>query len=102
LAIKLHGDAISERETDTGKVRLLPFDGVAPGRYLDLFKVRPDSRKSNGFMVKVPPKEAKPRLEKSMQAFPQLEGLVVKSLVGHKLITVEESSNGQSEPAPAA
>ena len=102
LAIKLHGDAISERETDTEKVRLLPFDGVAPGRYLDLFKVRPDTRKKNGVMIKVAPKDAMPRLEKSMQAFPELEGLVVESLVRHKLINFEEAIDGQYDPAPAA
>ncbi len=102
LAVKLHGDAISERETDTGKVRLLPFDGVAPGRYLDLFKVRTDSRKSNGVMNKVAPKDAKPRLEKSMQAFPELEGLVVQSLARHRLINVEEANHGQDDTAPAA
>lgn len=102
LAIKLHGDAISERETDMQKVRLLPFDGVAPGRYLDLFKVRPDTRKSNGVMIKISPKEAMPRLEKSMQAFPQLEGLVVRSLARHTLITVEEARDEQNNTAPAA
>ncbi len=102
LAIKLHGDSISERETDTEKVRLLPFDGVAPGRYLDLFKVRPDTRKKNGVMIKVAPKDAMPRLEKSMQAFPELEGLVVESLVRHKLINFEEAIDGQYDPAPAA
>lgn len=95
LATKLHGDAISERETDSDKVRLLPFDGAAPGRYLDLFKIRPDTRKKNGVMVKVTPKEASPRLEKSIQAFPELEGLVVESLVRHKLINLEEASDGQ-------
>ena len=102
LAIKLHGDAISERETDAQKVRLLPFDGVAPGRYLDLFKVRPDTRKHNGVMIKISPKEAMPRLEKSMQAFPELEGLVVQSLARHNLITVEEARDGQNDTAPAA
>lgn len=102
LAIKLHGDAISERETDTAKVRLLPFDGVAPGRYLDLFKVRPDTRKLNGLMIKISPKDAMPRLEKSMQAFPELESLVVQSLARHNLITVEEASDGKTDTAPAA
>lgn len=102
LAIKLHGDAISERETDAEKVRLLPFDGVAPGRYLDLFKVRPDTRKANGLMIKISPKEAMPRLEKSMQAFPELEGLVVQSLARHQLITVEETNDGPGDAAPAA
>jgi deoxycytidylate deaminase len=106
LAIKLHGDSISERETETEKVRLLPFDGVAPGRYLDLFKVLPDSRKQKGtgVMIKTAPKHAKPKLEKSMQAFPELEGLVVKSLARLKLIDVEEAKNGQGDatPPPAA
>jgi deoxycytidylate deaminase len=102
LAIKLHGDAISERETDREKVRLLPFDGVAPSRYLDLFKVRPDTRKKNGVMIKVSPKDAMPRLEKSMQAIPELEGLVVQSLARNKLITVEESEDGREDSPPAA
>jgi len=83
-------------------VRLLPFDGVAPGRYLDLFKVRPDTRKHNGVMIKISPKEAMPRLEKSMQAFPELEGLVVQSLARHNLITVEEARDGQNDTVPAA
>ena len=69
---------------------------------MDLFKVRPDTRKKNGVMIKVAPKEAMPRLEKSMQAFPELEGLVVESLVRHKLINFEEASDGNYDPAPAA
>lgn len=102
LAIKLHGDSISERETETEKVRLLPFDGVSPARYLDLFKVRPDSRKQGGVMIKIPPKSARPRLEKSMQAFPELEGLVVKSLARLKLINVEGADNGNQGAEPPA
>jgi deoxycytidylate deaminase len=102
LAIKLHGDSISERETETDKVRLLPFDGVSPARYLDLFKVRPDSRKKDGVMIRVPPKNARPRLEKSMQAFPELEGLVVKSLARLKLINVEGADNEENGAEPPA
>ena len=97
LAIKLHGDAISERETESDKVRILLFDGVAPSRYLDLFRMRPDSRKTNGKMTKISPKLAIPRAAKSMQAFTDLEGLVVQSLAKHKLITVEEVRDGQSD-----
>jgi hypothetical protein len=73
---------------------------------LDLFKVLPDSRKQKGtgVMIKTAPKHAKPKLEKSMQAFPELEGLVVKSLARLKLIDVEEAKNGQGDatPPPAA
>lgn len=102
LAIKLHKDAISERESETDKVRILAFDGVAPGRYLDLFKARPDSRKKGGVMVKVSPKDATPRLEKSMQAFPELESLVVKSLALQKLINVNEEGTDDGDGSPAA
>lgn len=102
LAIKLHGDAITEVETEPNKVKLLPFDGVAPGRYLDLFKMKPDSRKSKeGIMIKISANEASPKLEKSMQAFTQLEGLVVKSLVSQNLIAIEGNQNGQIDPTAA-
>lgn len=103
LAIRLHGDAISERETDSGKVRLLPFSGVAPSRYLDLFRVPTDSRKGKGgLMIKVAPKDASPRLEKSMEAFPALEGLVIESLARLKLIDVEDVDDGKGSVPPAA
>lgn len=102
LATKLHKDAISERESEKDKVRILAFDGVAPGRYLDLFKARPNSRKKDGVMIKVLPKDAIPRLEKSMQAFPELESLVVKSLASQKLINVNEEDTGDGESSPPA
>ncbi len=89
LAIKLHGDAISESETDYSKVRILPYDGVAPTKYLTLFRMMPDSRKRNGKMIKIHAKDATPRLEKSLEALPALEALVVKSLQSKNLITVK-------------
>jgi deoxycytidylate deaminase len=87
LAMKLHDDALTENESATNDVvRLLQYDGVAPSKYLALFRMRPDSRKVNGKMIKIVPKEAKPRLEKSLEALPALEGIVVKSLTSKKLI----------------
>lgn len=102
LAIKLHGDAISESETEKDKVRLLLFDGVAPGRYLDLFKVRPDSRKKDGMLIKVPLKASTPRLEKSMQAFHQLESMVIRSLTRQKLIAATEFQDEEGNNPEAA
>lgn len=103
LATKLHGDSISEKEADLNKVRLLPFDGIAPGRYLDLFRMKPDSRKNKGIMIRVDAKNSTPKLEKSLYAFTELEGLVVKSLIDHKLITVGEVKNEETETStPAA
>jgi deoxycytidylate deaminase len=86
LAVKLHGDAMTELEQDLDKVRLLPYDGVAPGRYLGLFRMKPDSRKLDGKVVRVAPDKASPRLEKSLEAFPTLEGLVIASLKDKGLV----------------
>jgi deoxycytidylate deaminase len=86
LAIKLHSDACSESETDKGKVRLLPYDGVAPNKYLKLFREIPGTRKADGKLVKVNPKESYPRFDNSLESLPALEALVVKSLEEKELL----------------
>jgi deoxycytidylate deaminase len=86
LATKLHGDAVTENEKDQEHVRFLPYDGVAPVRYLALFRMTPDSRKKDGRVIRVAPNVARPKLEKSLEALPALEGLVVKSLVSKRLV----------------
>lgn len=98
LAIRLHGDAISENESDTSKVRLLPYDGVAPNKYLTLFKAPLDSRKKNGKLIKISPQSSKPRSEKSLEALPNLESLVLKSLKERNLIEVEEGGSDEEVP----
>ncbi len=80
LATKLHSDSITEDENDAGKLRILPYDGVAPSRFLKLFRTLPDSRKSEGKMLKVDPKTAAPRFDKTLAALPELEAFVVKGL----------------------
>ncbi len=89
LATKLHGNSITEDESDATKVKILPYDGVAPTRYLRLFRVPRDSRKANGRMTKVDPKVAGPRFDKTLEALPTLEALVVKGLQEKKLVAVE-------------
>jgi deoxycytidylate deaminase len=86
LATKLHSDAITENESDRNKVRLLPYDGVAPARYLKLFRVPQDSRKKAGKMVRVDPRTATPRFDKTLAALPQLEALIVRGLAEKNLI----------------
>lgn len=86
LATKLHGDAITEVETDTLKVRILPFDGVAPSRYQRLFRVPKDSRKSDGKMDLPDAKNAQPQFDKTLEALPALEALVIKGLKEKNLI----------------
>jgi deoxycytidylate deaminase len=77
LATRLHQDAITENESDTTKVRILPFDGVAPSRFLKFFSAHPAGRKKDGKMII---REAEPVTQISLEAISTLEGLVVKGL----------------------
>ena len=88
LAIKLHGDAVTEQDKNEEKVRFLPYDGVAPVRFLSLFRMSPESRKNktDGKVIRISPAAARPKLEKSLEALPALEALVVKSLTSKKLV----------------
>lgn len=87
LAIRLHSDAITENESDKEKVRILPFDGVAPSKYLKIFRMKPDTRKnSEGERVRIDHKEAVPVYEVTLESLPVLEGIVVKNLVDKKLM----------------
>ena len=78
LATKLHGDAITEQESDKERVRILPYDGVAPTRYLKLFRVPNGERKMSGKMRRVNPQRASPRFDKTLESLPTLEAIVVK------------------------
>lgn len=102
LATKLHGDAMSELEQEDSKVRLIPYDGVAPSRYLSLFRMKPNSRKRNGKVIRVAPAVATPKLEKSLEALPALEGLVVQSLVERKLVAGGPSTVGAANEETGA
>jgi deoxycytidylate deaminase len=96
LATKLHGDSVTEQDQDMDRVRFLPYDGVAPTRYLSLFRMKPDSRKKGGRVIRVAPNLARPKLEKSLEALPALEALVIKSLMSKKLVpNAGPSSDGE-------
>lgn len=86
LATRLHGDAMTESEEAVDKVRLLPYDGVAPTRFLSLFKMKRDSRKHNGKVIRMAPDRGTPKVEKSLEALPALEALVVESLRRKSLV----------------
>jgi len=103
LALKLHGDAVTEREADKDKVRILAYDGVAPSRYLALFKMPSEGRKRDGKIIKVYAKEASPKLEKNMQALDVLEAFVVESLVDKKLLMANGGTDDDDgTPGPVA
>jgi deoxycytidylate deaminase len=91
LATKLHDDSITEEEAEEGKLRILPYDGVAPARYLRLFRVPRDSRKDhNGRMIRTEPRDAMPRFDKTLEALPTLEALVVRGLKEKNLVPAED------------
>ncbi len=87
LAIHLHQDAVTEQETDKTKVRILAYEGVAPARYLKIFKAMPDSRKDrNGMRKRINFKTANPLYEVTLESLPVLEALVVHKLSEKNLI----------------
>lgn len=100
LATRLHGDAMTEDEQTVDKVRLVPYDGVAPTRYLSLFKMKPDSRKKGGKVIRVAPDVARPKLEKSLEALPALEALVVESLKHRSLVSPDPSPETPPRESP--
>jgi deoxycytidylate deaminase len=79
LAVKLHDDAMSEDEAEQGKVILRQYDGVAPRRFLALFKVNAD-RKKDGRLIRARPQAAMPAIKLSLEAIPRLEAMVVDGL----------------------
>lgn len=82
----MHEDSISEDEQATTKMRILPFDGVAPARYLDLFRMGSEPRKRDGLAIKVDARTAHPVLKTTLESIPTLEGLVVNSLIQRNLL----------------
>ncbi|MDO3522780.1 anti-phage dCTP deaminase [Ralstonia pseudosolanacearum] len=78
LATKLHADSITEREGDGTKVRILPFDGVAPSRFLKFFSTHDGGRKDSTGKMRM--RAAFPVTAITLEAIPRLEALAVRSL----------------------
>jgi len=90
LAVKLHSDSITEDESKDKLVRLLMFEGVSPRRYLELFKVQPNTRKKDGKKVTYLNKEVTPKSTLSLQAIPILEKKITENLVHKQLINISK------------
>jgi deoxycytidylate deaminase len=88
LAIKLHGDSLTERDDESEKVKILMFCGVAPKRYQEFFKMPANSRKKDGQKNKVDKRTVSPKSTLSLQAIPILEKEVIKDLREKRLITL--------------
>ncbi|HDR9123316.1 TPA: cytidine deaminase [Burkholderia vietnamiensis] len=79
LATKLHSDAITEREADAEKVRILPFDGVAPSRFLKFFSAHGEGRKDPA-TGRMRARSPHPVTAITLEAIPTLESVAVRSL----------------------
>lgn len=79
LAVKLHDDAMSEDEAEQNKVILRQYDGVAPRRFMSLFKANAE-RKKDGKLIKANARLAMPVIKLSLEAIPRLEAMVVDGL----------------------
>jgi deoxycytidylate deaminase len=86
LATRLHADAITESENDKYKVRIVPFDGVAPARFLDLFSEGPNGRKdpATGKMLRF--RSTIPVTAVTLEAVTTLEGLALRELQSSDLL----------------
>ncbi|PIO94554.1 cytidine deaminase [Pseudomonas syringae] len=78
LATRLHSDSITERESDDSKVRLMPFDGVAPSRFLRFFSAHPSGRKDPKGIMHV--HEASPVTSITLEAIHTLEAFTLRAL----------------------
>ncbi len=72
LAEELHSDSLTTSITSEKKVKIRMYDGVAPNRYIDLFKNIKDNRKSKP----IPTKIAKPKFQLTLADLEALESLV--------------------------
>lgn len=79
-AVKLHSDAITHDETDSGKLKILAFEGVAPNRYLDFFSIKND-RKIDGMYHKKEKADVKPQVDKMFEAVHTLEAAVASGVM---------------------
>jgi len=79
LAVKLHNDSISTEEILENKVNFLPFQGIAPRQYQNLFVMHGD-RKLNGKATEVDSKVAKPINEMFIDRYFDYETKVVEYL----------------------
>ncbi|WP_321854663.1 anti-phage dCTP deaminase [Paraburkholderia tropica] len=99
LATKLHSDAITDRETDQNKVRIMPFDGVAPSRFLKFFSSHETGRKDgNSGQMKI--RSAYPVTAITLEAIPTLEALAVREL--QSTGPDGDALSGEGRPTPEA
>lgn len=97
LAIRLHSDAITENESDTSKVRIIPFDGVSPARFLDLFSEGARKRKDPSTGRRPVQSSGVPATAVTLEAITTLEDLTVRELqsrgLNRAIVDADNSGN---------
>ena len=76
MALELHGDALTLDEDNNNKVKILPFHGVAPKQFYNLFKF--GIRKIHGKKIEQNIEECKPSIAKFLDTFITYEAKVVE------------------------
>ena len=94
LALDLHDDSISTSEDETGKVKFLQYEGVAPKNAVKLFKDRGD-RKVKGKLSLTVRAEAHPATHGALDGLAQRELLIVASLRQRESQARGETLNGE-------
>jgi deoxycytidylate deaminase len=78
LCTELHGDAVTEDEDVVNKVKILMYEGVAPKKYMQFYKLTVDNRKEK---VKYQDfQTAIPKNTITLRALHQLEASVTEQL----------------------
>jgi deoxycytidylate deaminase len=80
LATKLHKDAITENEDAKDRVRLLPYNGVAPSRFLTFFSTWPSGRKDSRTGLRIDRGTPAPVSPRQIEALMTLELIVIREL----------------------
>jgi cytidine deaminase len=94
LAIELHGDSIElDTASDPNKIPFLPFIGVAPKNYSNIFAM-PDRKGGDGMVIAWNAADAKPRVSGSFWSYLKYEAEALKKLTDEfKKMGVELSYN---------
>lgn len=80
LATKLHKDAITEKEEARDRVRLVPYNGVAPSRFLTFFSSWPGGRKDTRTGRRVQRGTPEPVSPRQIEALKTLELIAIREL----------------------
>lgn len=92
LAMKLHRDAISDKESEhASKVVFLQYNGVAPKNILRLFKPNSLQRKDAGAVIERDPASASPLLPSPLDGFFHREQLVAAKVQAEEELSRAEN-----------